>query len=48
MDGYGEIEDKILDEIFSECEKCPYVYACIEKDCILYRIEKIITQDEEE
>jgi len=48
MDGYGELEDKILDVIFSVCETCPRVNECVELECPLFVIEKLITNDYEE
>lgn len=48
MEGYGELEDRILDEIFSVCEKCQNRESCIEMECPLFRIEKLITEDYEE
>lgn len=41
-----EIKDqKILIEIADFCEECPSHENCPEEECILYRIESIITQD---
>lgn len=48
MEGYGIIEDRILDEIFSVCEECPNRMSCVEMECPLYRIENIITGEHEE
>lgn len=48
MDGYGELEDKILDVIFGVCETCPKRECCVELDCPLFVIEKLITNDYEE
>ena len=36
MDGYEELEDKILDVIFEACETCPKVNACVELECPLF------------
>ena len=40
----GEI---ILLEIVNYCEKCPIHDKCIEEECVLFRIEIIILNDEE-
>lgn len=48
MDGYGELEDKILDVIFGVCETCPKRECCVELECPLFVIEKLITNDYEE
>lgn len=34
--------DKILTEITNYCENCPLREKCIEKECVLFRIEKIV------
>ncbi|MCR5187166.1 MAG: hypothetical protein K6D97_08675 [Clostridia bacterium] len=48
MEAYGELEDKILNIIFSAYEVCPKVQCCIEMECPLFQIEKLITNDYEE
>lgn len=35
-------EIAILNEITSACENCNYHENCLEDDCALYRIEKIV------
>ena len=36
---------KIMLEISKTCEMCPLREKCIEVDCVLYRIEKIIVKN---
>lgn len=38
-------EDKILDEITTFCETCASRESCPEEDCVLYRIEKVVVDD---
>ena len=41
-------ENKILNEIFSYCENCQNRLSCPEKECVLYRIEKIILGEDDD
>ena len=38
------MEEKILNETTTFCERCPDRECCPEEECILYRIEQIITK----
>lgn len=38
------MENKILNEITNFCEECLNKECCPEEDCILYRIEQIVTK----
>lgn len=42
------MEDKILNETTTFCESCNLKDCCIEEECILYRIEQIVLNKEEE
>ena len=42
------MEDKILNETTTFCESCPKRECCPEEECILWRIEQIVTNKEEE
>lgn len=42
------MEEKILTEISNECEKCKSHECCHEEDCVLYRIEQIVEESEDE
>ena len=37
------MEDKILNEITNMCSECPVKECCPEEECILWRIEQIVT-----
>lgn len=41
------MKNKILLEIANFCEGCNCNYCCPEDECILFRIEKIITEKKE-
>ncbi|MBP3920795.1 MAG: hypothetical protein J6D28_04445 [Bacilli bacterium] len=41
------MKDKILKEIANFCEECESHECCPEKDCVLYRIEQLVVNDEE-
>lgn len=36
---------KVLLEIANTCENCPINTKCVEKECVLFRIEKLILKD---
>ena len=36
-------ETQIMNETTKYCEHCHFLNRCLEEDCILYRIEKILT-----
>lgn len=36
-------ETQIMNEITEACEHCNFLNRCLEEDCVLYRIEKILT-----
>ena len=36
---------KIMSEITKQCECCPLRERCIETDCVLYRIERILIKN---
>jgi hypothetical protein len=36
------LEEKILIETTTFCENCPYKEKCIEEECVIFRIEKIL------
>lgn len=38
------MNDEILTEITEQCERCPFSQSCPEEECILFRIEQIITK----
>lgn len=40
------MEDKILMEITNHCENCPKHECCPEEECILFRIEKIVENND--
>lgn len=40
-------EEKILNEITTFCEECPNREKCLEKECVLFRIEQIALEREE-
>ena len=42
------MDNKILLEIANFCETCPSHESCPEEECVLYRIEKIILNGEED
>ena len=42
------MEEKILNETTTFCESCPSKECCPEEDCVLYRIEQIVLNKEEE
>jgi hypothetical protein len=42
------MKDKILDEITSFCEGCNSKDCCIENDCVLFRIEQIVLEEQQE
>ena len=42
-----KIEDKILNETTTYCESCPYKEKCVEEECVIYRIEKIVTEEKD-
>ena len=42
-----EEDNKILTEIYNTCNGCPHQFSCPEEDCVLYRIEQIILEEEE-
>lgn len=37
------MDDEILTEITNFCETCPSKDCCPEDECVLFRIEKIVT-----
>ena len=37
-------EEEILNEITAFCENCLNREKCIEKECVLFRIEQIVTE----
>lgn len=39
--------DEVLNEITAFCEECPNREKCIEKECVLFRIEQIVLEKEE-
>ena len=41
------MEDKILNETTTFCESCPKKECCPEEECVLWRIEQIVTNKEE-
>ena len=46
MDKYTKKDTKILTQITTFCEnECAERECCIEEECILWRIEKLITKD---
>lgn len=42
------MEEKILTEITDFCEECGSHESCPEEDCILFRIEQIVLEKNEE
>lgn len=42
------MEDKILNEITSFCEECNSKDCCPESDCVLFRIEQIVLEKEQQ
>lgn len=42
------MEQKILNEITNFCNECSSKEQCSEEDCVLYRIEKLITKENEQ
>lgn len=42
------MEDKILNETTSFCNECPIKEHCIEEECVLFRIEQIVLENEEQ
>ena len=40
------MEDKILTEITDFCEECASHECCPEEECVLFRIEQIVTNQE--
>ena len=36
--------DKILNETTTFCESCPKRECCIEEECVIFRIEKIVEE----
>ena len=41
------MKDKILIETATFCEKCPNRECCKEEECVLYRIEQLVVNDED-
>lgn len=41
-------EEKILNEITTFCEDCPNREKCLEKECVLFRIEQITQVKDDE
>lgn len=39
------MEEKILNETTTFCMECPSRECCPEEECVLYRIEQIVTND---
>lgn len=39
------MEEKILLEITNYCESCPCHEKCVEQECVLFRIEKLIEEE---
>lgn len=49
MKRYTKQEEEILTQITDHCQNtCPNCLNCVEKDCVLFRIEEIITKAKEE
>ena len=42
------MKEKVLDEIYEFCEECPSANCCPEEECVLFRIEQIVLNNEEE
>lgn len=43
---FSETQERILSEIANFCEEqCSCVMCCPEEECVLFRIERIITND---
>lgn len=42
------MDEEILTEITDFCETCPLHECCSEDECVLYRIEKLLLNREEE
>lgn len=43
---YNILEERILNETTSCCDRCIMKECCIEEECEIYRIEKILTGEE--
>lgn len=48
MKDYKPKEKKILKSISENCKNCFFSNRCLEEQCSLYRIERIITDDGKE
>ena len=42
------MNEKILDEITTFCNKCESKECCPEEECILWRIEQLVLNDDKE
>lgn len=40
---YSKLEEKILTAITENCENCRAKESCYEEECVLYRIEQLIS-----
>ena len=41
-----DLKEKILIETTTFCEDCPNREKCLEEECVIFRIEKILEDDE--
>lgn len=40
------MEEEIMNEIVEECEECLNRECCLEEDCVLFRIEKLVEEND--